>query len=102
HLARELHDEFGQNLTAIAALAASIERTTAEECPELRDEARSLAQISRTMMLSLRGTLLRLRPADFDKFGLAESLRQLVDVWSASRRRETRFELEIPARLDLP
>jgi signal transduction histidine kinase len=53
-------------------------------------------------MQSLRGTLLRLRPADFEKFGLAESLRQLVDVWSASRRRQTRFELEIPARLDLP
>ena len=34
-LARELHDEFGQNLTAIAALAASIERTAEEKCPEL-------------------------------------------------------------------
>lgn len=102
HLARELHDEFGQNLTAIAALAASIERTAEEECPELCVEARSLSQISSSMMQSLRGTLLRLRPADFDKFGLAESLRQLVDVWSASRRRQTKFELEIPARLDLP
>ncbi|MFN3625963.1 MAG: histidine kinase [Hyphomicrobium sp.] len=102
HLARELHDEFGQNLAAISALAASIERTAEEQCQELRGEARSLAHISMSMMQSLRGTLLRLRPADFEKFGLAESLRQLVDVWSASRRRQTRFELEIPARLDLP
>jgi signal transduction histidine kinase len=102
HLARELHDEFGQNLTAIAALAASIERTAEESCPELRPEARSLSKISMHMMTALRGTLLRLRPADFDKFGLAESLRQLVDVWSASRRRQTRFELDIPAEITLP
>ncbi|MEI9900427.1 MAG: ATP-binding protein [Hyphomicrobium sp.] len=54
------------------------------------------------MMASLRGTLLRLRPADFEKFGLAESLRQLVDVWSASRRRQTRFELDIPPEITLP
>jgi two-component system, NarL family, sensor histidine kinase UhpB len=102
HLARELHDEFGQNLTAIAALAASIKRTADESCPELRLEARSLSKISMHMMNALRGTLLRLRPADFDKFGLAESLRQLVDVWRASRRRQTRFELDIPAEITLP
>lgn len=95
HLARELHDEFGQNLTAISALAASIEKATEQDCPEVSGEARSLAQISMRMMQSLRGTLLRLRPADFEKFGLVESLRQLVDVWSASRR-QTRFELSVP------
>lgn len=102
HLARELHDEFGQNLTAIAALSASIERTAEESCPELRPEARSLSKISMNMMTALRDTLLRLRPADFDKFGLAESLRQLVDLWSASRRRQTRFELDIPPHIPLP
>lgn len=102
HLARELHDEFGQNLTAMAALAASIERTAEDECPALTAEARSLAHIAAGMMTSLRGTLLRLRPADFDRFGLVESLRQLVDMWSLSRRRETRFELDIPPEIVLP
>jgi two-component system, NarL family, sensor histidine kinase UhpB len=99
HLARDLHDDFGQNLTAIAALAASIETTAERECPDLCVEARSLSQISMGMMASLRGTLLHLRPADFDKFGLVDSLRQLVDVWSASRRRQTRFELSVPRKL---
>jgi signal transduction histidine kinase len=101
-LARDLHDEFGQNLAAIAALAASIERSAGEQCPEVGVEARSLAQISMGMMSSLRGTLLRLRPADFDRFGLAESLRQLVDVWSASHRRQTRFELDMPPDIRVP
>jgi signal transduction histidine kinase len=99
HLARELHDAFGQNLTAIAALAASIEKTAENECPELAAEARSLSLISMGMMQSLRGTLLDLRPADIDKFGLAESLRQLVGVWSAGAKRRTRFELDIPREL---
>jgi two-component system sensor histidine kinase UhpB len=102
NLARELHDEFGQNLAAAAALAASIERTAEEECPQLIAEARSLKQISATMMTALRGTLLRLRPADFDRFGLIESLRQLVDTWSVSRRRHTRFELDAPPDIALP
>jgi len=102
HLARELHDEFGQNLTAMAALAASIEHTAEDECPALVAEARSLAHIAAGMMTSLRGTLLRLRPADFDRFGLVESLRQLIDMWSLSRRRETSFELDIPPEIALP
>jgi two-component system, NarL family, sensor histidine kinase UhpB len=98
-LARELHDAFGQNLTAIAALAASIEKTADEGCPELSTEAHSLSQISMGMLQSLRATLLDLRPADFDKFGLTESLKQLVDVWRASARSKTRFELNIPREL---
>jgi len=98
-LARELHDEFGQNLTAIAALAASIEKTAEEACPEIEEEVRSLLQISMGMMQSLRGTLLDLRPADIDKFGLTESLKQLVGVWSAGAKRSTRFELNIPRKL---
>jgi signal transduction histidine kinase len=101
HLARELHDEFGQNLTAIAALAASIEKSAERACPDIGAEARILSQISMDMMKSLRGTLLRLRPADFDKLGLAENLKQLVDVWSASRR-QTHFELSVPSEIALP
>ena len=99
NLARELHDAFGQNLTAIAAIAASIEKTAEDECPEIVAEARGLQQISKGMMQSLRGTLLDLRPADIDKFGLTESLRQLVSVWSAGANRKTCVELDIPREL---
>ena len=97
--ARELHDAFGQNLAAMTALSASIERTAGEQCPDLSEEAQSLSRISMAMMQSLRATLLDLRPADFDKFGLSESLKQLVDFWSASARRKTRFELRISREL---
>lgn len=95
YLARELHDEFAQNLAAIRALAASVELKAARDCPELREEAQSLKQISLDMMTSLRGTLLHLRPAELENIGLAESLRQLIAVWRAVSRGRTRFELDV-------
>ena len=39
HLARELHDEFGQSLSAIAAQAASAAHTAERECPPLSGNA---------------------------------------------------------------
>ena len=39
-LARELHDEFGQSLTAIAAQAAAAAHTAERECPSLLEECR--------------------------------------------------------------
>jgi len=99
HLARELHDELGQNLTAIAALAASLEKSATLECPDLSAEARTLSQIALTTMQSLRGTLAHLRPADLDRFGLCESLKHLVDVYRASHGQTIRFELSAPREI---
>ena len=72
-LASELHDEYGQNLTAIAALALSIESTS--DPSTSKEEAATIQTIVQDMMRSLRGTLLRLKPAEIDKFGLSEALR---------------------------
>jgi two-component system sensor histidine kinase UhpB len=41
HLARELHDELAQTLTALSAAAASIKATAETECPVLVSEARA-------------------------------------------------------------
>ncbi len=95
-LARELHDEYGQNLAAIAALAASIEKSADDIEPELASEARSIGRIAGNMMQALRGTLSRLRPVDVDDFGLDEALRQLVDVWNSRRQPTTHFALDMP------
>ncbi len=42
-IARELHDEFGQSLAAINAIAASIETSAQSQCPEIVVEAQSLS-----------------------------------------------------------
>lgn len=77
-LARDLHDEFGQCLTATAALAASIEAGAPPEREDLVDEARAIARAQQRMMENLRGALVRLRSQNIDEIGLEASLRQLV------------------------
>jgi two-component system, NarL family, sensor histidine kinase UhpB len=77
-LARDLHDEFGQCLTATAALAASIEAGAPAERADLAEDARAIARVQKRMMENLRSALTRLRSQDIDEIGLEASLRQLV------------------------
>ena len=95
HLARELHDEFGQCLAAISAVATSVGQTARQECPTLLPECQSIARIAAVMMDALRGTLVRLRPPDVDEFGLASSLEGLVAGWNGRSRGRTRFDIEL-------
>jgi two-component system, NarL family, sensor histidine kinase UhpB len=78
HLARELHDELAQTLSAISAGAASIKATAEAECPALVEEANKLALASMATVRSLRATLETLRPPEIDDFGLAASVASLA------------------------
>jgi signal transduction histidine kinase len=93
HLARELHDEFGQSLAAIRALAASARQTAAQDCPSLLGECDGIARTATGMMETLRGTLFRLRPPDVEELGLVASLEGLVAGWNGRSRGETRFSI---------
>jgi signal transduction histidine kinase len=94
-LARELHDEFGQGLAAIRALAASAGQDAARDCPSLLPECDGIARTAAQMMETLRGTLFRLRPPDVDELGLAASLEGLVAGWNGRSRGRTRFEIRL-------
>jgi signal transduction histidine kinase len=95
HLARELHDEFGQCLAAIGAVAASAGQTAREQCPALVPECQSIGRTAAHMMNALRGTLLRLRPPDVDELGLVASLEGLVAGWNTRAGGSTRFSIEL-------
>ena len=95
HLARELHDEFGQSLAAIRALTASARQTAAQDCPGLLAECDGIARIATDMMETLRGTLFRLRPPDVDELGLAASLDGLIAGWNGRSRGQPRFEIAV-------
>ena len=82
YLARELHDEFGQCLTAINAVAASIAHSAKQHCPGLVDEASAIGRIAQHMLDNVRGLLGRLRPAELDELGLAACLNSLVAGWN--------------------
>ncbi|HLY55178.1 MAG TPA: histidine kinase [Stellaceae bacterium] len=95
HLARELHDEFGQCLAAIRALAASAGQTASQACPAVLAECQSIERTAGHMAETLRGALFRLRPPDVDELGLAASLEGLVAGWNGRSRGRTRFEIEL-------
>ena len=100
HLARELHDEFGQCLAAIRALAASAGQTAEEDCPSLLPDCAGIERIAAQMTETLRGALFRLRPPDVEELGLTASLDGLVAGWNSRSRGRTRFESRLCAGLD--
>jgi signal transduction histidine kinase len=100
HLARELHDEFGQSLTAIAAQAAAAAHTAERECPPLLEECRGISRTTAGMMETLRGALVRLRPPDIEELGLALSLESLVASWNGFEKGRTRFDIAIVGHVD--
>jgi signal transduction histidine kinase len=103
HLARELHDEFGQCLAAIRALAASASQTASRACPDLLPDCEGIERTAARMTETLRGALFRLRPPDVDELGLAASLEGLVAGWNGRSRGRTRFEIRLRGGFeDLP
>lgn len=100
NLARELHDEFGQCLAAISAVAAVASQTAREECPALQSECDSISRTAARMMEVLRSALIRLRPPDVEEFGLAASLESLIAGWNNRSRGRTRFDIEVTGEFD--
>lgn len=100
HLARELHDEFGQSLAAIRALAASARQTAAQDCPSLLSECDGIARTATGMAETLRGALFRLRPPDVEELGLVASLDGLIAGWNGRSRGQTRFEIGFSGTFD--
>jgi len=100
HLARELHDEFGQSLAAIRALAASARQGAAQNCPAILPECDGVARTAAEMMERLRGALFRLRPPDVEQLGLTASLEGLIAGWNSRSRGQTRFEISLSGICD--
>jgi signal transduction histidine kinase len=98
-LARDLHDEFGQCLTATLAFAGSIEAGAAADRADLADDARSITRVAKRMMSTLREALARLRSQDLDELGLETSLAQLVAGWNAQTAPKAVFHLDLSGDL---
>jgi two-component system, NarL family, sensor histidine kinase UhpB len=97
-MARELHDEFGQYLTATIALAGAIE-AGARGRPDLAQDARTIVGVARRMMTSLRGALAQLRNPIAEEIGLEAGLVQLVAGWNALDAPRTAVRLDVEADL---
>lgn len=82
HLARELHDELGQWLTAIQAEAGAIcSSSGAKSEPKILANAQAIGRSAVEVQSVIRRMLRRLRPSLLDELGLTESLQELAIQW---------------------
>ena len=78
-LARELHDEFGQNCTAVRAEASYILHATVDD--KVSASARRISVAAETLSAIVRELLHRLRPPMLDTLGLESALQELCERW---------------------
>jgi two-component system, NarL family, sensor histidine kinase UhpB len=81
HLARELHDELGQYLNAIALDAGRIRDLSAQGEPEVHRLSLTVMQSANTVYRQIGGMIRRLRPIGLDEFGLPSALEHCVESW---------------------
>jgi two-component system, NarL family, sensor histidine kinase UhpB len=78
NLARELHDEIGQCVSAIHADAVAIRNRGGEA---VRESAQAIVNVTGSLKEIVRSMLQRLRPPDLEGLGLTARLRELVTAF---------------------
>ena len=81
HIARELHDEFGQQLAAIHLNAETIKILSKHQHLKIHESAQVIDEIAIDVQKNIRGMLRQLRPTLLDEMGLMDSLKELVNQW---------------------
>ena len=79
HMAAELHDEIGQNLTALIMQLDRLAKRVPSAC---REEVEEAAVTARRSLDEVRGLARRLRPEVLDELGLVPALGNLCDRMS--------------------
>lgn len=80
-IAHELHDEFGQSVTAIRSLAMAIAAQGGTRDPQTGDAARLISDEAARLYDAMHGLIPRLMPLSLDTLGLADTLENLVRDW---------------------
>ena len=72
-IARELHDEFGQLLTAIGSMLRRLERHAPEEST-LRSDLREVGEVAQAALQNVRGLSQSLHPSLLEELGLESTI----------------------------
>jgi two-component system, NarL family, sensor histidine kinase UhpB len=78
-IARELHDELGQSVTAMRSLAVSIEQRLATVDPTAAQAAQVIAAEASNLYDAMHGIIPRLAPLVLDNLGLVDALNDLSE-----------------------
>jgi two-component system, NarL family, sensor histidine kinase UhpB len=98
-IARELHDELGQSITAIRSFGLIIQQQAAPGDERVAEAARLVVDTAGRMYDAVHEMIPRLRPFALDSFGLADAVGDLVAAW---RTRHTGVAILLQAEEPLP
>ena len=98
-LARELHDELGQYVTAIKTFAVAIVNKTKEKAPDVASNAQTIVAAANEIYDGMHNIIRKLRPGALDNLGLSETLRDAVNYWQTVNP-DIRFSLGLDGDLD--
>jgi two-component system, NarL family, sensor histidine kinase UhpB len=94
-IARELHDELGQSVTAIRSLALAIAQRGGDAA--VHEPARLIADEASRLYDAMHGLIPRLTPLVLDRFGLPDAL---TDLAERTQRAHAGVTVELDLRLD--
>lgn len=93
-IARELHDELGQQVTAIKSAGVSIAQRVHGRDPALEQAAHLVVDTASQIYGVVHQIIARMRPLPLDHMGLAEALNDLVGDWRLQHPR-VEFALDV-------
>lgn len=98
-LARELHDELGQYVTAIKTFAVGIANKTVERMPDVSSNAQTIVAAANHIYDGMHDIIRHLRPGALDNLGLCETLKDAVNHLQ-KQHPEIAFTLDFVGDLD--
>lgn len=98
-IARELHDELGQSVTAIRTIGAAIANRSRADAPDVHASAMTIVDVAGRIYDTVHGIIRQLRPSALDNLGLREALEELMGVWR-ERYPDVAVELTLEGDLD--
>ena len=99
HLARELHDELGQCLTAIKTDAVLIRNRSEETDRKIYQSAQAIIDTASHIYDVVHNMITRLRPSPLDDLGLVATLQESISKWQ-QRQPEIAFNLITEGQLN--
>jgi signal transduction histidine kinase len=97
-ISRELHDDFGQILTAVGVMLQRTERRTAGIPDALRSDLREIQEIVQSTLDKVRSLSLALHPVVLDEAGLESALDVYLPGFEKQTGIEIRYEKTGPSR----
>ena len=98
-IARELHDELGQQVTAIKSVGMAIAHRAKGVDSQIETSARMVMDCADAIYEEVHQLVTKLRPLALDRFGLQDALQDLLEE-ARSRHPEMQLSLNIDAPLD--